>query len=254
MIMLRRAFPIGLALVLALAACRSPGKAPTVTSPPPSFTPTWGPSPTPTRTPLPTRTPGPSPTSLWATGPSTWTPSPSVPTATPPSHTPAPTVTPRPTLTPLPGAVPGAVRQDDRLIVTVPVSDLNGAITSAFYTQDSRPTTMPPVITLDYGEQVRIELAFYNSFLNRTSQVSTLARLSVADGQIVVEEQRDRREVRGGLVSDSSIRAGLALVADGITRALTAQAGASLALYRLHSVAVYPDHIQAVYAEEAPAG
>ena len=145
-------------------------------------------------------------------------------------------------------------RQDGQLIVTVLISDLNRAITSAFYAQDSRPTTMPPVITLDYGEQVQIGLAFYNSFLNRTSQVSTLARLSVAGGQIAVEEQPDQREVSGGLVSDSSIREGLALVVDGITRALTAQAGSSLDSYRLHSVAVYPDHIRAVFVEEAPAG
>jgi hypothetical protein len=250
---LRRTFPIGLALILALAACGSPGKAPTVT-PPPSFTPTWGPFPTPTWTPRPTRTPGPSPTSVWATAPSTWTPSPTVPTATAPSYTLVPTVTPRPTLTPLPGVISGVDRQDGRLIVTVLINDLNRAITSAFYAEDSRPTTMPPVIALDYGEQVRIELAFYNSFLNRISQVSTLARLSVVNGQIAVEEQPDRREVSGGLVSDSSIREGLALVADGITRALTAQAGSPLDSYRLHSIAVYPDHIRAAFVEESPAG
>jgi hypothetical protein len=251
----RTCFPIGLALILALAACGSPGKTPTTTpSPSPSFTPTWGPSPTPTWTPFPTRTPGPSPTSVWATAPSTWTPSPTVPTATPPSYTPAPTVTARPTLTSTPGVTSGVVRQDTQLIVTVLDSDLDTAIASVFYALDSRPTTMPPVVTLDYGGRVQIEMAFYNSFLNRNSQVIVQARLSAADGQIAVEEQRDRRAVTGGLVADSSIRSGLALVTEGITRALTTLAGPLPGSYRLHSITVYPDHVRAVFVEEVPAG
>jgi hypothetical protein len=149
---------------------------------------------------------------------------------------------------------PGVVEQDHQLIVTALDHDLNLAVASAFYVQDSRPTTMPPVITLDYGGQVQIEMAFYNSFLNRNSQVAVQARLSAADGQIAVEEQRDQRAVTGGLVSDSSIRTGLALVTEGITRALTTLAGPLPGSYRLRSITVYPDHVRAIFVEEAPAG
>jgi hypothetical protein len=154
-----------------------------------------------------------------------------------------PSVTPRPTLTATPGLTPGVVEQDHQLIVTALDHDLNLAVASAFYVQDSRPTTMPPVITLDYGGQVQIEMAFYNSFLNRNSQVVVQARLSAADGQIAVEEQRDQRAVTGGLVSDL-----------WITRALTTLAGPVPGSYRLRSITVYPDHVQAIFVEEAPAG
>jgi hypothetical protein len=149
---------------------------------------------------------------------------------------------------------PGVVQQGYQLFVTALDSDLNLAIASAFYAQGSGPTTMPPVVTLDYGGQVQIEMAFYNSFLNRTSQVTVRARLSATDGQMAMEEQRDLRTVTGGLVSDSSIREGLALVNEGITRALTGRAGPLPDSYRLHSIAVYPDHVRAVLVEEAPAG
>jgi hypothetical protein len=138
--------------------------------------------------------------------------------------------------------------------VTALESDLNMAIASAFYAQDSRLTTVPPVVTLDYGGQVRIEMAFYNSFLNRNSQVITQVWLSVADGRIAVDERPGTRKVSGGLVSDQSVRAGLTLAEDGITRALTALAGSSPGAYRLYSLAVYPGYIRAIFAEEAPAG
>ncbi|MBN1202803.1 MAG: hypothetical protein JXJ20_13205 [Anaerolineae bacterium] len=230
----RGAVVIGLAL--ALAACGSDNERT---------------GPTPTATGSPTALPV-TPTAL----PPTWTATP--PTAPLPTQTTVPTFTPRPTLTLTPGLTPGAVWEDDtRLVVTARAAKLNVAIREEF--NDAAFNTgeflgklfKPPMITLDYGGRVQIDLDFYNAFLEREGHIHTEALVSVQDGVLVLDEIADAREAEGALVNENDVRAGLAVAADGITRGLLATAGDDLPeSFRLAEARIYPGHVEAVFTAD----
>lgn len=218
-----------LALVVTIAACGPDGAAP-------APTPTASPSPEP-------------PTPL----PPTWTPSAVPPTPTSVTPTPRPSVTPRSSQTPLPEPLPGATQVDDALVVTVTDESLNTALAAQHAALTDPPTSDPPRVALEYGGRARIDLVFYNAFLERAGQVSTVARLSTAGGQVVLAEVPGERDLSGALVGEGAIRAGLALVADGLNAALVAQAG-DAAAWMLAGLRVYPGYLEADYAPVRPVG
>lgn len=213
-----------LGIVLGIAACGtddSPGAAPT---PPPHDTPVPA-------TPLPP----------------TWTASPVPPTPTPPTRTPAPTTTPRPSLTPIPPPESGVLQDENRLTITALPDALNAAIVEQYAAHDSPATSTPPVITLQTGGRVQIELAFYNDFLKRSSTVITVVLLRVDSGRIALDEVPDARQSSGALVPDQAVWDGLALVEAGINGALITLSGAPEDVYRPDAVRVYPGYVEADY-------
>jgi hypothetical protein len=195
-----------LALILALAACGSDDDSDSAPD-----------------TPTPTAITSPEPL---VTLPPTWTPSPS-PTAAA-TQTPVPTFTPRPTHTPTLAVTPGAVREGDAVRVIVLEADINTALQAVYAAQDSGTLAEPPVVTLGFAHGLSVSLHFYNDFLDRDSIVTTEALVEVVNGGLTLAEIPGVRDVTGAMVSDDALWAALALVEDGLNRAVQEQGGSAI--------------------------
>jgi len=219
-----RKWMLFLIIMLLLTACGSDD----TTSPTPTLT--W--TPPPSRTPVPTWTPSASPTSQ-------------------PTRTLVPSLTPRPTLTLTPGITPGAaLDSENQLVITAREAEFNQTIGDLYRAQPASPLQAAPVIALEYRGRVQIEMTFYNDFLKKNSQVTTVALLGFEDGRITLSEIADERTVEGALVDEDNIRNAIALAEQGINDTATTMAQAQGGPYQMTDIRPNPGYLEVVFAAQ----
>lgn len=216
-----------LLIVLVLAGCGGNGSDDKKAVPTPQRI-TLTPLPTGTRTPIPT-----------------WTPS---NTPTPPNTpTPGPTFTPRPSASPTPQPVTGAQRSgQDRTIVTVLEADLNISIANTYQARGLASLPVAPTISLRHEGWLEIQFTFRNEFSGAESQVNTVARLSVRDGQLLMSEIPTERSISGAMLDEESVTMTLDLILQGINDIVVNLVPAPVGTYEIASASSYPGFLQVI--------